>query len=91
VNHLNKIGNADLKLLKEIYQDNFEEIEKKLEANYPTQYLIGYVDFYNTKINVNEDVLIPRFETELLVDKTIKFLKEKKCLLKTFQIHSILR
>ena len=78
MNHLNKIGNADLKLLKEIYQDNFEEIEKKLEANYPTQYLIGYVDFYNTKINVNEDVLIPRFETELLVDKAIKILQNKK-------------
>lgn len=75
---MNKIGNADLKLLKEIYQDNFEEIEKKLEANYPTQYLIGYVDFYNTKINVNEDVLIPRFETELLVDKAIKILQNKK-------------
>ncbi len=78
MNHLNKIGNADLKLLKEIYQDNFEEIEKKLEANYPTQYLIGYVDFYNTKININEDVLIPRFETELLVDKAIKILQNKK-------------
>lgn len=74
---MNNIGSADLKLLKELYPNNFNEIEQKLKEHYPIQYLIGYVDFYNTKINVNENVLIPRFETELLVDKTIKFLKNK--------------
>lgn len=74
---MNNIGDADLKLLKEIYKDNFEEAKKKLKQNYPIQYLIGYVDFYNTKIHVNENVLIPRFETELLVDKIIKYLKNK--------------
>lgn len=77
MNLLNNIGDADLKLLKEIYKDNFEEAKKKLKQNYPIQYLIGYVDFYNTKIHVNENVLIPRFETELLVDKIIKYLKNK--------------
>lgn len=77
MNLLNNIGDADLKLLKEIYKDNLEVVKKKLEQNYPIQYLIGYVDFYNTKISVNENVLIPRFETELLVDKTIKYLKNK--------------
>ena len=75
--NLNNIGAADLKLLKELYPNNFNEIEQKLKDNYPIQYLIGYVDFYNTKINVNESVLIPRFETEVLVDNTIKFLKNK--------------
>ncbi len=48
----------------------------KLHNGYPVQYLIGNVDFYDTIINVNEDVLIPRFETEYLVDKTIKYLKK---------------
>lgn len=74
---MNNIGQADLKLLKELYPHNFKEMEQKLKENYPIQYLIGYVDFYNTKINVNESVLIPRFETELLVEKAIKFLKHK--------------
>ena len=77
VNLLNNIGPADLKLLKEIYKDNLDYALKKLKEHYPIQYLIGYVDFYNTKINVNENVLIPRFETELLVEKAIKFLKTK--------------
>ena len=77
MNLLNNIGPADLKLLKEIYEDNLDYALNKLKEHYPIQYLIGYVDFYNTKINVNENVLIPRFETELLVEKAIKFLKTK--------------
>lgn len=75
---MNNIGPADLKLLKELYPNNYEQMLEKVKNHYPIQYLIGYVDFYNTKINVTEDVLIPRFETELLVDKTIKLLKNKK-------------
>lgn len=72
------IGQADWLLLKEKYKTNFSFVEQKIKESYPIQYLIGYVDFYDTKIKVNESVLIPRFETELLVDKTIKFLKNKK-------------
>ena len=72
MNHLNKIGLAELKALKENYQGNLEEAQKKLEEGYPIQYLIGHVDFYNCKIKVNENVLIPRYETEYLVEKTIK-------------------
>lgn len=71
------IGSTDWKLLQEKYNNNLDYALKKLKENYPIQYLIGYVDFYNTKINVNESVLIPRFETELLVDKAIKLLKNK--------------
>lgn len=74
---MNNIGSADLKLLKELYPKNFDEQLKKIKNNYPIQYLIGYVDFYDTKILVNENVLIPRFETEILIDKAIKRLKEK--------------
>ncbi len=53
---------------------NTEELLDKL-TNYPPQYLIGNVDFYGSIINVDERVLIPRYETELLVDKTIKYAK----------------
>ena len=56
---------------------NIEEDYKKLLKDYPIQYLIGYVNFYGYKINVNENVLIPRYETEYLVEKTIKYAKKK--------------
>ncbi len=52
-----------------------KEALAKLKQGYPVQYLIGNVDFCGCLINVNENVLIPRFETETLVAKTIKYLK----------------
>ena len=55
---------------------NIEKDYELLKENYPIQYLIGYVNFYGYKINVSEDVLIPRYETEYLVEKTIKYIKE---------------
>ena len=36
---------------------------------------LGNVDFYGYTINVKKGVLIPRFETETLVEKTIKYIR----------------
>ena len=69
------ITDNDYKLLKEKY-DNLEPIIEKLNNNYPVQYLIGNVSFYGYNINVDERVLIPRFETEFLVEKTIELIKK---------------
>ena len=55
---------------------NIEKDYETLKKGYPIQYLIGYVNFYGYKIKVNENVLIPRYETEYLVEKTIKYAKE---------------
>ena len=74
---MNKIGVAELEALKKYYQGNLNEAQKKLEEHYPIQYLIGFVEFYGCKINVDENVLIPRFETEYLVEKSINLLKGK--------------
>ena len=66
-----KISSTDYKLLQKKYPNQMEEIKSKLQNHYPVQYLIGDVEFLNTTIKVDERVLIPRFETELLVQKTI--------------------
>lgn len=53
-----------------------EEALKKLEKGLPVQYIVGNVDFYGNTLKVNQNVLIPRFETELLVEKTINYIKK---------------
>lgn len=50
-----------------------EELNHLLSTGVSPQYLIGNVEFLNTKITIDKRVLIPRFETEYLVDKTIKY------------------
>ena len=71
------ITTNDWKLLKAKYK-NLNKVVKKLNKNYPVQYLIGNVNFYGYNINVNKNVLIPRFETETLVEKTIEYIKRLK-------------
>ena len=69
------ITNTDYELLKKLYPNNMDEIIKKINNDYPIQYLIGDVDFYGYTIKVDERALIPRFETEGLVDNLIKLIK----------------
>jgi release factor glutamine methyltransferase len=49
---------------------------KQLKQQRPIQYILGKADFYNLQFVVNEQVLIPRPETEELVDLIIRELKQ---------------
>ncbi len=55
---------------------NLDEAIKRLENGEPVQYIVGDVDFYGNIIKVNKNVLIPRPETEELVEKTYNLIKD---------------
>ncbi len=71
--HFLNFDRADLVLKKdervsESVLLSFYQAIKKIEKQIPLQYVLGETDFYGLKITVNESVLIPRPETEELVD-----------------------
>jgi len=74
---IEKLGVSSLEAQELIkVSKNITKDYKKLIKKYPIQYLIGYVNFMGLKIKVNKKVLIPRYETETLVEKTLKYIKK---------------
>ncbi len=70
--------NKDIEYLKKYLKNKtLEEGISMLNKGIPLQYIVGNVEFYNYTFNVDNRVLIPRFETELLVDKLIKRVRNK--------------
>lgn len=65
-------------LKKYLPKDKLEEGIQKLKEGKPVQYIVGNVDFCDVNLLVNENVLIPRFETETLIEKTINYAKNIK-------------
>ena len=58
-------------------KEKFINLLKKRLDNYPLQYLIGSVDFFDVEIYVDENVLIPRHETEEMAEAACEMLGKK--------------
>ena len=61
-----------IEYLKKYYNGDINDAINRLENGEPVQYIIGNVDFYGYDLDVNKEVLIPRRETEELVEEVIK-------------------
>ena len=69
--------NENEELDKKIEQDFFEKVNK-LCNNIPLQYLTHIQQFYGLEFYVDDNVLIPRADTEILVEEVIKSIKDTK-------------
>jgi release factor glutamine methyltransferase len=66
-------------LEEEVPEEKVELLRKEikaLEENIPLQYVLGHINFYGNDFYIDERVLIPRFETEELVENTIKYINK---------------
>ena len=92
--------NVDRMMLFTKYRDEIEDekiekiryfIQKIGREKFPVQYLLNEQEFYGRKFYVDKGVLIPRQDTEILVEKMIQILKnniqKNKNLEKNFKIH----
>lgn len=68
--------NFDKPLTKQEIQQYRELVRRRLKKE-PLQYIIGKTEFYGLDFAVNPSVLIPRQETELIVELTLDYIKNK--------------
>lgn len=67
----------DIEYLRKYLKDkDLDTALKELESGIPVQYIVGNTNFYGYDFKVNRNTLIPRFETELLVEKTYNYIKK---------------
>ncbi|MDI3496037.1 MAG: release factor glutamine methyltransferase [Patescibacteria group bacterium] len=71
------IAHQEIEVGKKITRD-YKRMVKKRQKHYPLAYLLGYKEFYGEKIIVNKHVLVPRPETEGMIDYLLTYLLNNK-------------
>ncbi len=82
IKHITGLNNSQIlteytKELTEFQQNNLTAILRQREIRYPLQYILGEWAFYKYKFKVGTGVLIPRSDTEILVEQCVRFLEDK--------------
>ncbi len=71
------LSNQNQKIQEENLRAHFALVRKR-EKKEPVAYLVGYKQFWKNDFLVNKSVLIPRPDTEFLVEESLKYLKKNK-------------
>ena len=66
------------KNINKISENKFNNDIKKRKLKKPIAYIIGYKEFWKQKYVTNPSVLIPRPETELIIEKVLKIFKKNE-------------
>jgi release factor glutamine methyltransferase len=82
--HVLKCSRSDLylkgsQIISQEVNSRIRSIVTRRLSGEPLAYILGSVFFYSMEISVNRDVLIPRQETEILVDTVLKNESSEKC------------
>ncbi|HDS09353.1 MAG TPA: peptide chain release factor N(5)-glutamine methyltransferase [Firmicutes bacterium] len=64
-------------ILSDIEIETFRDYVKKRSERMPVAYITGRKEFYSLTFKVNEDVLIPRPETEILVETALEKIRSR--------------
>ncbi|MBR6502467.1 MAG: peptide chain release factor N(5)-glutamine methyltransferase [Clostridia bacterium] len=83
IKHVTGYTNAQIltkytQALTQFQQDNITAIIKQRLIRYPLQYIIGRWNFFGREYFVGPGVLIPRSDTETLIDVCLESLKDKQ-------------
>ncbi len=65
-------------VLTDSEENNFHKILERRSKHEPFQHITGIQEFYRLDFEVNKDVLIPRPETELIVENAIEILRKRE-------------
>ena len=67
----------------------FEKVTEELKKGKPYQQILGYTEFYGNRFFVDENVLIPRPETEELLELAINKIRDSRFKIRDFKILDI--
>ena len=65
------------KLVTKEQLDSLHDLVKRAGRHEPIGYLTGKTEFYSLQLEVSPDCMIPRSETELLVERAVEFLRTR--------------
>lgn len=82
IKHITGLSNSQILTkytneLSEYEQNNLTAILRQREIRYPLQYIFGEWSFYGRDFFVGPGVLVPRADTETLIEKALEFAKDK--------------